>query len=162
MTALQEAPDIADIIAGALQVSRGTAYDLMRTALAQQEADKPFQPDWVNYRQGVEDGKAEALLAQQGEQQVCAGCGIPVGDVHMSTCKSGKWPSRVSNGNTTAPQAHPSRDVTELVEALEDLSKACAWINFGDCRAINDRPIMDMNDAYKRAYTTLAKHKGAK
>ena len=42
-------------------------------------------------------------LAQQGEQQVCAGCGIPVGDVHMSTCKSGKWPSRVSNGDTAAP-----------------------------------------------------------
>ena len=43
-------------------------------------------------------------LAQQGEQQpVCHGCGIPAGDVHMSTCKSGKWPSRVSNGDTAAP-----------------------------------------------------------
>ena len=45
-----------------------------------------------------------AALAQQGEQQpVCYGCGIPAGDVHMSTCKSGKWPSRVSNGDTAAP-----------------------------------------------------------
>ena len=43
-------------------------------------------------------------LAQQGEQQpVCHGCGIPAGDVHMSTCQSGKWPSRVSNGDTAAP-----------------------------------------------------------
>ena len=43
-------------------------------------------------------------LAQQGEQQpVCHGCGIPAGDVHMSTCKSGKWPSRVSKGDTAAP-----------------------------------------------------------
>ena len=43
-------------------------------------------------------------LAQQREQQpVCHGCGIPAGDVHMSTCKSGKWPSRVSNGDTAAP-----------------------------------------------------------
>ena len=41
-------------------------------------------------------------LAQQGEP-VCHGCGIPAGDVHMSTCKSGKWPSRVSNGDTAAP-----------------------------------------------------------
>ena len=52
-------------------------------------------------------------LAQQGEQQpVCYGCGIPVGDVHMSTCKSGKWPSRVSNGDTAAPapQAQPMTD----------------------------------------------------
>ena len=43
-------------------------------------------------------------LAQHREQQpVCHGCGIPAGDVHMSTCKSGKWPSRVSNGDTAAP-----------------------------------------------------------
>ena len=47
---------------------------------------------------------APAPQAQQGEQQpVCHGCGIPAGDVHMSTCKSGKWPSRVSNGDTAAP-----------------------------------------------------------
>ena len=49
-------------------------------------------------------------LAQQGEQQpVCHGCGIPAGDVHMSTCKSGKWPSRVSNGDTAAPAPQPSQ-----------------------------------------------------
>ena len=43
-------------------------------------------------------------LAQHREQQpVCHGCGIPAGDVHMSTCKSGKWPSRVSNGDTAVP-----------------------------------------------------------
>lgn len=52
---------------------------------------------------------APAPLAQQGEQQpVCHGCGIPVGDVHMSTCKSGKWPSRVSNGDTAAPAPQPT------------------------------------------------------
>ena len=44
-----------------------------------------------------------ALAQQGGQQPVCYGCGIPVGDVHMSTCKSGKWPSRVSNGGTAAP-----------------------------------------------------------
>ena len=47
---------------------------------------------------------ARKALAQQGEQRpVCHGCGIPAGDVHTSTCKSGKWPSRVSNGDTAAP-----------------------------------------------------------
>ena len=47
-------------------------------------------------------------LAQHREQQpVCHGCGIPAGDVHMSTCKSGKWPSRVSNGDTAAPAPAP-------------------------------------------------------
>lgn len=55
-----------------------------------------------------------------------------------------------------------AQDVTELVGALEDLAKACAWINFGDCRAINDRPIVDMHDAYTRARTALSKYKGAK
>ncbi len=56
-------------------------------------------------------------LAQQGEQQpVCHGCGIPAGDVHMSTCQSGKWPSRVSNGDTAAPapQAQECKPLCEL------------------------------------------------
>ena len=61
-------------------------------------------------------------LAQQGEQQpVCHGCGIPAGDGHMSTCKSGKWPSRVSNGDTAAPapQAQePARNVTKEEDAI--------------------------------------------
>ena len=161
MTTLQEALDKCERVAiesGSWEAYKacGDAFAELRAALAQHEADKPFQPDWVNYRQGVEDGKAEALaqqgeqqpvawyeynqdldawflayghnpkaktrplvfgdtaapapVAQQGEQQVCAGCGIPVGDVHMSTCKSGKWPSRVSNGDTAAPapQAQPA------------------------------------------------------
>jgi hypothetical protein len=34
---VKPAPDIADIIAGELKVSRGTAYDLMREALKQTE-----------------------------------------------------------------------------------------------------------------------------
>ena len=51
-------------------------------------------------------------LAQQREQQpVCHGCGIPDGDVHMSTCKSGKWPSRVSNGDTAAPAPQPASEM---------------------------------------------------
>jgi len=51
----------------------------------------------------------KAALAQQREQQpVCHGCGIPA-DVHMSTCKSGKWPSRVSNGDTAAPAPQPAQ-----------------------------------------------------
>ena len=48
-------------------------------------------------------------LAQHREQQpVCHGCGIPAGDVHMSICKSGKWPSRVSNGDTAVPAPQPT------------------------------------------------------
>ena len=55
---------------------------------------------------------APAPLAQYREQQpVCHGCGIPAGDVHMSTCKSGKWPSRVSNGDTAAPAPQPAQYV---------------------------------------------------
>lgn len=58
-------------------------------------------------------------LAQQGEQQpVCAGCGIPEGDVHMSTCQSGKWPLRVSNGDTSAPAPQPDW----LLKTTQDLA----------------------------------------
>ena len=128
MTALQEAPDIADIIAGALQVSRGTAYDLMRTALAQQEADKPFQPDWVNYRQGVEDGKAEALLAQQGEQAKPAAYitdteqGLMVWTPEMygeacTYCDDGEFPVPLYTA-APAPQAHPEVDGGEFVNGV--------------------------------------------
>ena len=54
--------------------------------------------------EAIEAWNTRTALAQQREQQpVCHGCGIPAGDVHMSTCKSGKWPSRVSNGDTAAP-----------------------------------------------------------
>lgn len=56
---------------------------------------------------------ASAPVAQHGEQPVCHGCGIPAGDVHMSTCQSGKWPSRVSNGDTAAPAPQPS-DLSHL------------------------------------------------
>ncbi len=41
--------DIPDLIAGALGVSRGTAYDMMREALAEQPApvQEPLTPDQV-------------------------------------------------------------------------------------------------------------------
>ena len=112
-----------------------TAFETLRTALAQHEADKPFQPDWVNYRQGVADGKVEAL-AQQGEP-VCSGCGIPAGDVHMSTCKSGKWPSRVSNGDTAAP-APQAQEPAPQIDLKERARKGCGvcflqFCDYPDC-----------------------------
>ena len=88
---------------------------------------------------------APAPVAQQGEQQVCAGCGIPVGDVHMSTCKSGKWPSRVSNGDTAAPapvaqqgeQAKPAAYITDtwqgpMVWTPEMYNDACTYCDDGE------------------------------
>ena len=61
----------------------------------------------------------KAALAQQREQQpVCHGCGIPAGDVHMSTCKSGKWPSRVSNGDTAAPAPQAQEPIAKLFGTL--------------------------------------------
>ena len=40
--------DIADLIAGALGVSRGTAYDLMREALAEQPAQQQEPVAWMD------------------------------------------------------------------------------------------------------------------
>ena len=85
-------------------------------------------------------------LAQQVEQQpVCHGCGIPAGDVHMSTCKSGKWPSRVSNGDTAAPapvaqqgeQAKPAAYITDtwqgpMVWTPEMYNDACTYCDDGE------------------------------
>ena len=81
---------------------------------------------YLKYEHTAIENSAKELrsaLAQQGEQQpVCHGCGIPAGDVHMSTCKSGKWPSRVSNGDTAAPapQAQP------VAQSLTD--KRISWL----------------------------------
>ena len=77
-------------------------------------------------------------LAQQVEQQpVCHGCGIPVGDVHMSTCKSGKWPSRVSNGDTAAPAQKPVAYITQteqgpMVWTPEMYDEACTYCDDGE------------------------------
>lgn len=84
-------------------------------------------------------------LAQQMEQQpVCHGCGIPAGDVHMSTCKSGKWPSRVSNGDTAAPapqaqqgKQQPVAYITQteqgqMVWTPEMYDEACTYCDDGE------------------------------
>ena len=75
-------------------------------------------------------------LAQQGEP-VCHGCGIPAGDVHMSTCKSGKWPSRVSNGDTAAPAQKPVAYITQteqgpMVWTPEMYGEACTYCDDGE------------------------------
>ena len=73
--------------------------------------------------EAIEAWNTRTALAQQGEQQpVCHGCGIPAGDVHMSTCKSGKWPSRVSNGDTAAPA--PACQVDRLQVLVEQGKEA--------------------------------------
>ena len=80
MTTLQEAYDMID------RVLRNTLYD----------------DDYAEHSAAL-DLLSSSALAQQGKQPVCHGCGIPAGDVHMSTCKSGKWPSRVTIADTAAP-----------------------------------------------------------
>lgn len=88
-----------------------TLQEAARKALEALEFDG-FMPEDATHRQHVKSAinALRTALAPQGEQQpVCAGCGMPEGDVHISTCQSGKWPLRVSNGDTAAPapQAQP-------------------------------------------------------
>jgi len=85
--------------------------------------------------EAIEAWNTRTALAQHGEKQpVCHGCGIPAGGLHMSTCKSGKWPSRVSNGDTAAPA--PQQDGTFINEGTKSAPKsaqgeptgcACRW-----------------------------------
>lgn len=98
-----------------------TLQEAARKALAQQELPQKERPDFMaGYDAGMTDAKR---MAQHREQQpVCHGCGIPAGDVHMSTCKSGKWPSRVSNGDTAAPapQAQQGEPVAQARLGMKD------------------------------------------
>ena len=76
----------------------------MGSSIPVQVCELEMLKTYLEIQQTMAEGRAALAKAQQGEQQpVCHGCGIPAGDVHMSTCKSGKWPSRVSNGDTAAP-----------------------------------------------------------
>ena len=75
----------------------------IKAALAQQDESAQVQY--------LKSELAHALAQHREQQPVCHGCGIPAGDVHMSTCKSGKWPSRVSNGDTAAPAPQPAQYV---------------------------------------------------
>ena len=93
-------------------------------------------PVVVRHTDAIKD--LRTALAQQGEQQpVCHGCGIPAGDVHMSTCKSGKWPSRVSNGDTAAPAQKPVAYITQteqgpMVWTPEMYDEACTYCDDGE------------------------------
>lgn len=50
---------------------------------------------------------------------------------------------------------NPTQLIEQLVAALEGVSKALAWLNFGDCRAINNAPIPAAKDAYQTALKAL-------
>lgn len=88
-------------------IDRATLEQLV-AALTSTDA-LPYE-DWMRASGHPAIKALNAALAQQGEP-VCSGCGIPAGNVHMSTCKSGKWPSRVSNGDTAAPAPQPAQYV---------------------------------------------------
>jgi len=111
-----------------------TAFETLRAALAQHEADKPFQPDWTNYRQGVEDGKAEAL-AQQGEQR-CTYCD-GTGDVHGI---DGEWRGSCPCAAAPAPQAQ---------EPAEWRTEAVKWIRR---KAEDQRAENEQNPRHAEAY----------
>ena len=129
-------------------------------------------------------------LAQQGEP-VCHGCGIPAGDVHMSTCKSGKWPSRVSNGDTAAPapvaqqgeQAKPAAYITDteqgpMVWTPDMYDEACTYCDDGEfpvplfTRPMPAQDVTELVEAFEyhieqtrpieRSTIALSKYKGAK
>ena len=92
--------------------------------------------DTAPEKTALEVWNTRPALAQQGEP-VCADCGIPAGDVHMSTCKSGKWPSRVSNGDTAAPAQQPVAYITDteqgqMVWTSEMYDEACTYCDDGE------------------------------
>jgi hypothetical protein len=95
-----------------------------RTALEQHEADKSFQPDWTNYRQGVEDGKAEAL-AQQGEPMAWA-----IYDKRGGS-KSIHWAEQHTDGNAEMYNAVPLYTAAPAPQAQDALQDIAAYIGVG-------------------------------
>ncbi len=91
--------------------SDDAAITAIREALAENPAQQePFKPDWVNYRQGVEDGRAEALeiLAKQE----------PVGQLMEEAYGRGQvlWfhkPNDLSMLYTSPPASKPWVGLTE-------------------------------------------------
>ena len=63
--AAQPEQDIADILAGELQISRATAYDLMREALAKAQPEQESDDLMIAYLSGVHAGKKEAKAKQE-------------------------------------------------------------------------------------------------
>ena len=113
------------------------ALKLARSSHGMYLMSDPPQDAWKVHR--VDSTIVEAIeslrtaLAQQGEQQpVCAGCGIPEGDVHISTCQSGKWPLRVSNGDTATPAPQPLTDKEQIAlnkrELFARMEAPVAWV----------------------------------
>lgn len=139
MTTLQEAAQYRSLYELTGDIKDLNTMLVPRTALAQHREQQgwkrvPVEPTPEMLKAPPNAWEADAKItyaamlaaapppqAQQGEQQpVCHGCGIPAGDVHMSTCKSGKWPSRVSNGDTAAPAPQPVHqgERAELIRRL--------------------------------------------
>ncbi len=105
--------DIPDLIAGALGVSRGTAYDLMREALAEQPAQQ--EPVECQYGKGgyacCEDGPCKA------DEQNNAPKPAQQEPVAIEHCL---W---ARNGNTPCPHTSPQAQRKPLTE--KDVKAIC-------------------------------------
>ena len=84
----------------------------MGSSIPVQVCELEMLKTYLEIQQTMAEGRAALVnaLAQHREQQpVCHDCGIPAGDVHMSTCKSGKWPSRVTIADTALASTTSAR-----------------------------------------------------
>lgn len=75
---------------------------------------KPASPD-----------EAEALVKKLVADHACAGCGMPAGDVHMSTCPTGEWPFRVRANAAPAQLLTDSQIDADIAKATQN--GAAAW-----------------------------------
>lgn len=69
-----------------------------------QEPEKlnPLTQLQVAYVMGLRDSNS-ALQAAPVQEPVCRGCGIPINDIHMSTCPTKKWPMYVTPADAAQP-----------------------------------------------------------
>ena len=100
--------DIPGLIAGALGVSRGTAYDLMREALAEQSAQQEpvaWQPLPCPFCGHIGLDFADGETYRWGVAS-CGGCGASCGDVRREYPDKGEWHTEaIAEWNKRSPAA---------------------------------------------------------
>jgi hypothetical protein len=158
-------PDIPDLIAGALGVSRGTAYDMMREALAEQAQPVAQLMDMIvgnlvreginkhrarelaehfikqsNYTNGYCTGRADLLKEQAAQKPMAWTTGFHAGHCVIRAAD----PAAILPIGVALYTSPPPR------QPLTDEIKDAFYEGFTSVETYNDTNLVDVDDAWKK------------